>query len=429
MKNVAAWGIVASVALAAGAHAETLEDAWRLALDRDHALAAARADLEQARYGERAAVAERWPSIAATAGFTQFATAPSLQIVTPGFALTAPVFPNDGYASGTVQVALPLYTGGRISAGIDAAHQTAVGAEETERAARGSLRYAVALAYIEVLRAQRRLATAESSVTSLSAHAADVANMVERELVPGSDLLSARVALANSEQGRVGAANGVALAYAAYNRYVGEPLDRTPALSDDLPADAALAATPVEELVARAVSARGELAAVSARAEGLASQADAERAARRPQVALVGGYNYIENAVLDRNQFGSVGVGVTWHLYDGGQARSRSSAVHSAEVALTERAADLRSAIELEVRSAWLGVQSARARREASARAVEEADENVRLTRELYGEGLGTNTNVLDAVALQVAATGNRDAALLDEAAARLDLERAVGAL
>jgi outer membrane protein TolC len=89
----------------------------------------------------------------------------------------------------------------------------------------------------------------------------------------------------------------------------------------------------------------------------------------------------------------------------------------------------LRAAIELEVRSAWLAVRSARARREASARAVEEADENVRLTRELYGAGLGTNTNVLDAVALQVAATGNRDAALLDEAAARLDLERAVGTL
>ena len=429
MKNAAAWGVVASVALAAGAHAETLEDAWRLALERDHALAAARADLDQARYGERAAVAERRPSIAATAGFTQFATAPSLQIVTPGFALTAPVFPNDGYASGTVQVALPLYTGGRISAGIDAAHQAAVGAEETERAARGSLRYAVALAYIEVLRAQRRLATAQSSVTSLAAHAADVASMVERDLVPGSDLLSARVALANSEQGRVGAANGVALAYAVYNRYVGEPLDRTPALSDELPADAVLVASPVEQLVARAVSARGELAAVSARAEGLASQAEAERAARRPQVALVGGYNYIENAVLDRNQFGSVGVGVTWHLYDGGQARSRSSAMHSAEVALSERAADLRSGIELEVRSAWLTVQSARARREASARAVEEADENVRMSRELYGAGLGTNTNVLDAVALQVAATGNRDAAVLDEAAARLDLERAVGSL
>jgi outer membrane protein TolC len=429
VKNAAAWGVVASVALAAGAHAETLEDAWRLALERDHALAAARADLDQARYGERAAVAERRPSIAATAGFTQFATAPSLQIVTPGFALTAPVFPNDGYASGTVQVALPLYTGGRISAGIDAAHQAAVGAEETERAARGSLRYAVALAYIEVLRAQRRLATAQSSVTSLAAHAADVASMVERDLVPGSDLLSARVALANSEQGRVGAANGVALAYAVYNRYVGEPLDRTPALSDELPADAVLVASPVEQLVARAVSARGELAAVSARAEGLASQAEAERAARRPQVALVGGYNYIENAVLDRNQFGSVGVGVTWRLYDGGQARSRSFAMHSAEVALTERAADLRAAIELEVRSAWLAVRSARARREASARAVEEADENVRLTRELYGAGLGTNTNVLDAVALQVAATGNRDAALLDEAAARLDLERAVGTL
>ena len=426
----AACGALAGLMIATAAvRAETLEEAWRAALERDHGLAAAQADLEQARYGEQAAHAARRPSVAATAGFTEFATAPSLDIATPGFALTAPVFPNNGYASGALEISMPVYTGGRISAGIDAAHDATVGAQETERAARGTLRYAVALAYIDVLRAQRRLQTAESSVASLTAHAADVGSMVERELVPPSDLLSARVALANAEQGRVGAENGVALAYAAYNRYLGEPLDRTPALSDELPADATLATTPLEDLLVRAVSARGELGAIAARADGLASQADAERAAQRPQVAIVGGYNYIENAILDRNQFGSVGVGVTWRLFDGGQARGRSSALRSAETALHERAADLRSSIELEVRSAWLAVRSAHARREASARAVEEADENVRMTRELYGAGLGTNTNVLEAVALQIAARGNRDAAVLDEAAARLDLERAVGAL
>jgi hypothetical protein len=51
------------------------------------------------------------------------------------------------------------------------------------------------------------------------------------------------------------------------------------------------------------------------------------------------------------------------------------------------------------------------------------------MSRELYGGGLGTNTQVLDAVTLQIAATNNHDTAVLDEALALLTLERAVGQL
>ena len=51
------------------------------------------------------------------------------------------------------------------------------------------------------------------------------------------------------------------------------------------------------------------------------------------------------------------------------------------------------------------------------------------MTRELYGGGLGTNTQVLDAVTLQITATNNHHNAVLDEALALLSLERAVGRL
>lgn len=51
------------------------------------------------------------------------------------------------------------------------------------------------------------------------------------------------------------------------------------------------------------------------------------------------------------------------------------------------------------------------------------------MTRELYGVGMGTNTQVLDAVALRMSAANNRDNAILDEALSRLKLAHAVGAL
>jgi outer membrane protein TolC len=47
----------------------------------------------------------------------------------------------------------------------------------------------------------------------------------------------------------------------------------------------------------------------------------------------------------------------------------------------------------------------------------------------LYGAGLVTHTQVLDAIALRIAAVNNRDDAQFDAELARLRLSRAIGEL
>ena len=71
-----------------------------------------------------------------------------------------------------------------------------------------------------------RLNVAESNVASLKAHADDVQVMYDKQAVAQSDVLGAQVALANATQQRLRAANALRLATAAYNRWVGQPLDR-----------------------------------------------------------------------------------------------------------------------------------------------------------------------------------------------------------
>lgn len=409
------------------ASAESLPEAWQMGLARNMELAAVAAETESARANERAARAERWPSLTASAGYTRFDTAPQLDIAVSGLALQAPIFPDETYASGSVQLKVPLYTGGRISAQIGAAHQAALSADVSEAAARSSLRLGIAKAYVDVLRSQRLLEAAESSVASLTAHASDVKLMVERELVTRSDLLAAQVAMSNAEQLRVQTSNNVALAYAAYNRMLGESIDRTPTLDAALPVERQLGERTLEELTGEAVQSRSELAALSARAEALSLQSEAQRALLLPQFALSGGYDYFENEILDRQGFGTVGIGVSWNVFDGGVVRNRAAALERAGRAARHRLDDLRTQVQLEVRQAWLDVRAAQARIAASREAKSLAEENLRMTRELYGGGLGTNTQVLDAVALQIAAANNHDNALLDESLALLALQRAVG--
>lgn len=410
--------------------AESLEDAWKLAFARDNILAAAAADVEGAKAAERAARGARWPSVDATGGYTRLNTSPTLDVVTPGFSFrSGPIFKGDEFVSGNVQMRLPLYAGGQISAGIDAAHQAAIGASETQQATAADVKLEVAESYVAVLRAARGLEAAASTVDSLAAHAADVSHMVERELVPKSDLLAARVALADAEQNRVRAANALDIANAAYNRRLGEPLDRKPQLDDTLRTDASLASVLIEDLIKRALDSRSELSALKAQATALESQSRAERGKTLPQLALSGGYTHFDNAILDRQDVSMVGVGVMWNLFDGGQARNRASALRSASRSARSRLEDLRTNIELQVREAWLGVREAQARVKTSAEAVAQADENLRSSRELYGADLATNTQVLDAVTLRIRAINNRDNALLDQSLSLLRLQYAIGGL
>jgi outer membrane protein len=157
--------------------------------------------------------------------------------------------------------------------------------------------------------------------------------------------------------------------------------------------------------------------------------AKSERSRVLPQLSLTGAYNYLENTFLDDEDFASVGVGVQWAVFDGGQARKRAAALERSRRATEQQRADVESVIALQVRQSWLDVDETRQRIQVTAGAVEQAEENLRIARERYGAGLGTQTQLLEAESLRVQALSNRDNAVLDAGLAKLRLARAVGAL
>ena len=197
-----------------------------MALQSDGTLAAARSERQAAEADQSAAQRQRWPALDLSGKYTQFEHAPNLNIATPAGQLQAPILSHDGYAMAGADLSVPLWTSGRISGAIGAAAAGARGATAQEVRSTADLKLAVAESYIGVFRARKALEVAESNVASLKAHADDVQVMYDKEAVAKSDLLAAQVALANAAQQRLRAANALHLAIAAYNRWVGQPLDR-----------------------------------------------------------------------------------------------------------------------------------------------------------------------------------------------------------
>ncbi len=412
------------------AGAESLEAAWQSALGNDLALQASRDQVQAAAVDLAAAKSARLPNVSANAGITRFNEAPAFDFSGAGVPATLPLFGGDDMEMAGANVTLPLFTGGSIRGGIDAAEAALTVQTAMSDAGEQQVKLDVARHYINVLRAQRALTVAESTVTSLGAHVADVEDMFRSGAVARNDFLSAAVSLADAEQRRLQASNALDLARAAYNRALGRDLDAPVNLDENLPGvDSQLDLSSLESLTAIAIRSRHELGQYEAAADALRARSDATRGKTRPQLALTGGYTSLRNEFLNRDDFWMVGIGVQWNLFDGGQARREAEALSLRARAVDRERANLESFIALEVRSAWLGLQETRERKRLTEKAVEQAEENLRVVRDRYRNGEGTNTEVLDAEMLRALSRSNYDNADFDEKLALYELARGAGRL
>lgn len=419
--------LIAMCAIPVPALAETLDGAWEDALASHRQIEAAGAMRDAADYELEQARGARLPQLGVTSSYTRLDSAPGFQF---GTITTDPIFDDDDFMNASVQVQLPLYYGGGVNARIDAAEFGATAASDQLAAVVQDIKLGVAEHYVGVLRAESAVAVADSYVASLRTHTENARNRYEFGDVPQNDYLAASVTLANAEQRLLQATNHLDYARAAYNRFLGRPLGETVSLDPQLGMDEFIpAGATLDELIARARLNRSELRALDAQEQALRSRADSVRANARPQLALTGGYMYLENEFLTQDEFWMAGISFNWNLFDGGQTRKRSHAIERKAAAVGYNRADLASMVDLQVRRAWNDRGEAGSRLQVAESAVDQASENLRVVRNRYQAGASTNVEVLDAEALREQSMSNLDNARFEVELARLRLARAIGAL
>lgn len=427
MKRLAVLPSLAILAASGGSLAETLDDAWSIAIASHRQIEAAGAMRDAAGYELEQARSSRLPQLGLSSGYTALDKAPGFSF---GGITTGPVFNGDDFFSAGAQVQLPLYTGGAVNAGIDAAEFAASAAGDNFATVVQDIKLGVAEHYVGVLRAESAVTVARSYVASLETHTKNTRKRFELGDVPQNDYLAASVTLADAEQRLLQANNGLDYARAAYNRFLGRSLTDAVSLNPALNFDSLIpAGSTLTQLIDTARLERRELAALEAQRSALLRQADGVRAKSRPQLALTGGYMYLENDFLTDDQFLMAGVAFSWQLFDGGQNRKRSAAIESKAAAIGHNRADLESMIELQVRRAWNDRIEAENRLRVAETAVSQATENLRVVRNRYEAGASTNVEVLDGEALRERALSNRDTARFELSLAKLRLARATGAL
>lgn len=403
--------------------AETLDDAWNNAIDNNHQIKAAKANINASDQQLQATENQRLPTLNVSSGYTQFSETPTAKTDIGGrtalFSMAQP-----GSVKAQAIASLPIYTGGKITHNINAAQAALEAAQSNETTSISNIKMEVAEAYITVLRVESGLQVAQNHVDTLERHTKDVNNLFEQGVVAKNDQLGASVELANAKQQVVQLTNQLDIAKAHYNQLLDRNLTHEVKLANKFPA---IPTENLTELSNNALKQRTELVAISQQIESLEHQAKSVTAGLLPQIGVNGGYQYQQNRYQAFEGMWMANVGVEWKL-DAGSPHV-SDAITGQALALKEQRDNVSSLISLQVRQSWLNYDEAKKRIAVTQQSIAQADENLKVTADRYQQGLSTNTDVLRAEDLRTMAHNNFNNATFDSNLAILQLRRAIGIL
>ncbi len=300
---------------------------------------------------------------------------------------------------------------------------------EEERRARMAVIAGVVKSYNNLLLGQESLRVAQEAVRSAQADRERAANLRAAGLATDADVLAIDVHLAAMREQEIRRGYDVQLAQAALNEALGLPLDTAHSLASNL-APFAPPETPLAEREASALQARPEGRQVKLATSLAETQARIARAGRLPQV----GFRFAFEA--DRQRFVTrsganwlAAVSLRWNIFDGFADRARVAEASRAIERNRARERQVEAALGLDVRRAYLDLKAAQERIGVAEAAVAQAEENLRIVRNRYENGLSTVTELLRSETALAETRLRRLAAVHDQRLASAALELAAGTL
>ena len=396
--------LLASLPAAAAGEPLTLSGAMARARENAREVVAAQARRQAAEARASQAKGFRLPSLNLTALWTRTDNPAEVFALKlnqgtfsfPDFVQSDPNKPAPINAGITrAEIALPLFTGGELSARIDQATLAAVAAGQTVDWAGNNSALSAAEAYVMVAQAEEYATLLKKSRETVAAHVALARNYVEQGMLVRSELLRAEVELARIDDLVEEADGRVRVANANLAFRLGAPgSDSWPLapLPEPGPVDG-----PVEGWLATAAS-RPDLAS----AQKLLAAGELEEKVRKapywPKIAFVArGELYGEHAFGSSGTSGSLMAVATWNVFSGGSDRAAAIAAREEARAGREDVARFTEGIRLEVRQSFEEARTARARSETARKALAAARETERITDERFRSGVVKMLDLLDA--------------------------------
>lgn len=403
----------------------SIVEAVQIGLRESLSIRAARADVRGAEAETQAARSMTLPQISANTYLTTgnasniFGTSPS---VTPVNSL---IVPAESFADQNFTLMVPLYTGGRLGNLVRSASERRAAAAAGVAGVQAETVLAIKDAYYRTLLdaefigvAQRRIDADMELVQNAQAQyeagkgIEAVRQRAEAELADAQRELT----MANNEQQK---------AMLGLKTVMGISPESGISLSDVL-----TFVVPTGDLAAslrQAVTGRPELLAVRARARAVQAQVGTARGSREPQIYGTAMADALTSRTQSSSNGATVGVVISFPLFDAGQRNAEAAQAQAAQNRAEDEVQSQEAQVSLEVRQAWLDVQTATQNYTTAQVGLKSAQTAYEVTALRVQNQKGIPVEQLDALTALTRARANLAQALYDQALAVARIERSTG--
>ena len=403
----------------------TLEELVGVALDRNLGLAVSKAGIDITNEGVNAARGERRPRLDAVGRGEYFPRRERLLIFRHGFRRDDNPF-ETAIVNYGLEVTLPLYTSGRIEHGIALAEAQAEVSRSRVRLTRNQLIFNVASAYYTALRVQQVIGAQEAALSSLKESLRIAELQLEVGRIARLDKLRIETSTSQAERDLAGARNAYKQTLEVLKELINVPTE----VAIDVTGQLVKAPTAGQSEFFReqALTQRPDLMALRQEVDARREAVGIAVSRLGPSLDLKAGYRGV-TGIDDGTTRDDATLYLQFRLplYEGGVFRAQRSKALAQLRQAKLRLRDAERRALAEVARAVLDLQTADPRSKAAARAVEQAEESLRIERENFAQGRGTSNDLLLAERALLGSRMERAAVLSDSQIAQAALNLAVG--
>ena len=394
--------------------------------------------LHSAKMGVKAAEAKlnevntfRLPELDLAASYTRLSEINPFIVQTPfGQFNISPTFFN--IYNFKVSLKQPLFTGFKLESTSDIAEYNSLASKQEYTKAEKDLIYNIKNSYWNLFKAQKIKNVVNENVKQILSHLNDVNNFFKQGMATNNDVLKVQVQLAQAKLRQIDANNAVHIAMVNLNNVLVLPLT-TEIVISETPKVVKQILQSLPNLMETAFINRADLKAMNYRIDVSEKGVKLAKSDWFPQVYLTGNYYYSnpnQRILPSQDVFNStwdVSLSLSFNLWNWGATGDRTTQAKMQYEQAKDYYANLKDAIKLQVTQSYLNVKRAIERIKVAKQSVKEAEENYRVTRNKFKNGLVSNSELLDAeVALLQSKTNNINA-IVDNKLAVAYLNKSIG--
>jgi outer membrane protein TolC len=407
----------------------SLDEAIELGIQNSKSLKISQTKIEEATAQWIEAKNHRLPDFKLSASALLLANAKAdIKILAPSNSGNAMPTPNSAYY-GSANFSLPIYAGGKINYGIKSAEFLLEASKLSSENDKNAIAFNIAQAYNNLYKTEQTILVLKENRKAAAERDKTFLNLEKNGVIARNDRLKANLQTSDIELKIVEAESDFDIVTIHMDLLLGLP-ENTKIQVDPNYINTGLQSENVDYYLQQAMQNRKDLQVIDYQQKAANLGWKAAKAENLPQIALTAGYIAAEvPKILTLYNAANIGIGVQYNLSNIWKKNTNLLHAETQIKKMDYNQQLVLDQIKLEVNRDFNNYKLAGKKIAVFEKTVVQADENFRITKNKYNNGLETITNLLEADAAQISANVNLLNAKADAVLSYKKLEQTVGTL